>query len=108
MEKVVLVERYDPTKDLEEALGGIIHIYNMPTHGRKSLTVVTGLVVDKKQEKLFLDKGKDKFSTAGYKKIIPEYDQKHESYVFNGDKRLDSKELIMKLFNYPEDKIIIH
>ncbi len=104
----ILLERFDPTKELEESLSEKINIYNMQTHGRKSLTVVTGLILDKQQANDFLTKAKDKLSTAGYKKIIPEYDQKRESYCFNGDKRLECKELIMKLLNKSNDVINIH
>ncbi len=104
----IILERYDPTKELEETLSEKINIYNMATHGRKSLTVITGLVLSKDDEKLFLSKGKEKFSTAGYKKIIPEYDSKNESYCFNGDKRLQCKELIMKLFDKSNDVFNIH
>lgn len=102
------LERYDPNKDLDEALGGNIHIYNLATHGRKSLTVIVGLELSKEQEKIFLSKGKDKLSTAGYKKLIPEYDPKNESFVFNGDKRIECQELISKLFSIPDDKFNIH
>ena len=104
----IILDRYDPTKELEESLDEKIHIYNMQTHGRKSITVVIGLILSKENEQLFLTKAKDKFSTAGYKKIIPVYDQKREAFCFNGDKRLESKELIMKLFDKANDVFIIH
>jgi translation initiation factor 1 (eIF-1/SUI1) len=103
-----LFERYDPTKELEETLSEKINIYNMGTHGRKSLTVITGLVLDKDEEKLFLTKGKEKFSTSGYRKLIKEYDNKNDSYCFNGDKRLECKELIMKLFDKSDSVFNIH
>lgn len=102
------VERYDPIKDLDELLGEKINIYNMSTRGRKSLTVVTGLDLNMEDEKIFLSRGKERFSTAGYKKMVPEFDQKDESYCFNGDKRLECKQLIMELFHKHHDVFYIH
>ncbi len=102
------IERYDPTKELDEIMNEKINIYNMSTHGRKSLTVITGLVLDKDQEKLFLSKGKEKFSTAGYRKLITEFDQKNDSYCFNGDKRVECKDLIKKLFDKSDNVFNIH
>ena len=103
-----ILERFDATKDLDQQLNEKINIYNMPTHGRKSLTVITGLFLNKEEEKLFLTKGKEKLSTSGYKKVIKEYDPKNESFVFSGDKRLESKELIMKLFDKSNNVFNIH
>ncbi len=99
---------FDASKELEEVLGEKINIYNMHTRGSKSITVITGLKLSKNEEKEFLSKGKEKFSTAGYKKIVPEFDQKNDSYCFPGDNRLGSKELIMKLFDKSNDCFNIH
>lgn len=103
-----IAESYDPTKDLDASLNEKINIYIMPTFGRKCLTVITGLNLSKEQEKLFLSKAKEKFSTAAYKKIIPEFDNHNESYCCNGDKRVESKELIIKLFDKSDHVFYIH
>lgn len=103
-----IAESYDPTRDLDDSLNEKINIYMMPTFGRKCLTVVTGLRLSKEQEKLFLSKAKEKFSTAAYKKIIPEFDNNSDSYCFNGDKRLESKQLLIQLFDKSEHVFYIH
>lgn len=103
-----IIERYDPTKDLDEKINSRVHIYNKQTHGRKSITVVVGLDVSKENEKLFLKTSQERLATSGYKKLMPEYADKDESFCFNGDKRRELKAIIHELFGIPKEDIIVH
>jgi translation initiation factor 1 (eIF-1/SUI1) len=102
------IERYDPEKDLDEKIESRVDIYNKQTNGRKSITVVVGLVLSKEDEKMFLSKAREKLNTAGFRKMMPEYNNSKDSYCFQGNVCDELKPIIHELFNIPKSDIILH
>jgi translation initiation factor 1 (eIF-1/SUI1) len=98
---------YDPTKELDEKFDDIVHLYKLNTNGRKCITIMKGMAFSQEKEKDFLKQAKTNLSTNGFKKVIPEYGSDHV-YCFNGDKREELKDLLVKNFNRPTAAFVFH
>lgn len=95
-------------QEFEKELYEEIHIHMMATRGRKCLTMLDGFVLDKDDEKQFMKTCQKKFSTSGYKKLIPEINDKVEVICFAGDVRYALKELLEKEYDKNESSIHVH
>jgi translation initiation factor 1 (eIF-1/SUI1) len=98
----------DLFKEFENQINEKIHLHLMAKAGRKCLTVIDGLELSSEDEKKFLKLGKSKFSTTGYKKLMPEYNSKSEVYCFFGDHRNAFVELIKKEYGKQDNVFHIH
>ena len=94
--------------EFEKELYEEIHIHMMATRGRKCITMLDGFVLDKEDEKQFMKTCQKKFSTNGYKKLIPEINDKVEVICFAGDVRYALKELLEKEYDKSESTIRVH
>lgn len=94
--------------EFEKELNEEIHIHMMSTKGRKCITMLDGFILEKEDEKKFLKTCQKKFSTNGYKKLIPEINEKTEVICFAGDVRYALKELLQKEYEKSESTIRVH
>lgn len=101
------LSNYNPLDDLNQKYDNIIHLFKQNTNGRKCITIIKGFDLDSEKEKKFLKLSKQKLSTNGFKKLIPEFGSV-EVFCFNGDKREDIKKFIMEEYNKTEDCFVIH
>ena len=94
--------------EFEKELNEQIHIHMMATKGRKCITMLDGFVLEKDDEKKFMKTCQKKFSTNGYKKLIPEINEKTELICFAGDVRYALKELLQQEYEKSESTIRVH
>jgi translation initiation factor 1 (eIF-1/SUI1) len=94
--------------EFEKELHEQIHIHMMATRGRKCITMLDGFVLEKEDEKKFMKICQKLFSTNGYKKLIPEINEKTEVICFAGDFRYALKELLQQEYEKNDSTIHVH
>lgn len=96
-------------EDKEQEIDLEIHMYKQPRGGKKSDTIITGLVFNNKDEnKQFLTMCKKKFGSGGCLKEMPELYKKGLVFVFTGDLRDKIKNLLVNEYGKNKDLIKMH